>query len=185
MVEGSPKSCIEMALERPLTEGEQDELQNRWERFSDGFKQSLEATQAQTAEARRRVRRDSQEAIETVIELLAEAYAQLPEGSPRDQVFSAIRLLDALLPGPRGAPGSLVMSVATKMYEAFTEEEHCSRSIGPDGDIIDVATPNRLRVPNEALVRRLVVQCCEEATNQKSLVTEAALRQALYRRRGS
>lgn len=185
MAEGSPKSRIEMALGRPLTGAEQDVLQNRWEKFSNGFKQSLEAAEVQTAEAAVRVRRDSREAIEGVIELLEEAYAGVSESPARDQVFTAMMKLDAVLPGPRGSPGNSLMRVAVWMFDAFVEEKRLNRSIAANGDIIDVTAPNSLRVSDESLVRRLVVQCCEEATEKKSLVTEAALRQALYRRRGS
>ena len=74
--------------------------------------------------------------------------------------------------------------VAVWMFDAFVEEKHSTKSIAANGGIIDVVAPNPLRVNDEPLVRRLVVQCCEEATEKKSLVTEAGLRQALYRRRG-
>jgi len=69
------------------------------------------------------------------------------------------------------------------MFDAFVEEKHSAKSIAANGDIIEVVTPNPLRVNDEPLVRRLVVQCCEEATEKKSLVTEASLRQELYRRK--
>jgi hypothetical protein len=174
---------IEDSLGRLLTHAEQEILRDRWERFAEGFRLSLAASLRQKEEAQSRVRKESVDAIEDIIAILDEAHADLPESNARKLIFSAIEGLDGLLPRPRGAPHSFTKTMAVRMFDRFVEKEHTSKEQGPDGRIVDVVRPNPLRLEDEVLVRRLVVQCCEAGTGQKSVVTEDSLRRAVERAR--